>query len=327
MTRSIETFTLRLRRTMTTAHGTIDERAITVVTTTDGPVAGSGEAACLPGFGLESQEEATRALRAWVDTGALPNSPAAMAAVATANENLDAARRGCSLAEHLAGHKPPNSVATQAVVGDGDVDATVTAVGSALDRGYGTIKIKVAAREAAVDVARISEVRRVAGDNVDIRLDANRGWDHASALSVLRALGHLGIDYVEEPTANPQEFASIAAATGISTALDESASDHDVVALATTQGGITIVVLKPAVLGGPRSAFELGRSLREREVRVVVSSFMDGSVGLGAAVEVAAALGGSEVHGLGTAELFTDPFPSRLVPVGGHLELETMPPS
>lgn len=321
MTRSIETHTLRLHRTMITAHGEINERAIAVVTTSEGPISGSGEAACLPGFGLESQEEATRALRKWVDTGSMPESPAASAAVATAMENLGAARRGCSLAEHLANHAPPPSIATQAVVGDGDVDTTVSAVGDALERGFGTVKVKVAAREAAADIARIVEVRRTVGDDVTIRLDANGGWDYESALLVLRELRHLGIDYVEEPTADPREFGAISTGSGIAIALDEHASDPKAVALATRKGSIAVVVLKPAVLGGPRSAFELGTELLDRGVRAVVGSFMDGCVGLDAAIQVAAALGGHEVHGLGTAEMFVDPFPARLVPVGGHLEL------
>lgn len=70
--------------------------------------------------------------------------------------------------------------------------------------GYGTLKLKVGTPDLAMDIARVREVRKAVGDAVCIRLDANSGYLPADALSFVRGLDGLGIDYLEQPVASEQ---------------------------------------------------------------------------------------------------------------------------
>lgn len=67
--------------------------------------------------------------------------------------------------------------------------------------GYRTIKIKVGTSNLAQDLASVREVRRAVGDAVAIRLDANAGWSYTDALTFIRGLGDLAIEYIEQPVA------------------------------------------------------------------------------------------------------------------------------
>lgn len=67
--------------------------------------------------------------------------------------------------------------------------------------GYRTIKVKVGTNNIAQDLACVREVRRAVGEAVAIRLDANAGWSYTDALTFIRGLGDLGIEYVEQPVA------------------------------------------------------------------------------------------------------------------------------
>ncbi len=97
---------LPLKAPLTTAHGTMSARRIIKVSATENDNAGHSEAAPLPGFGLETYEEALTQLQRWAKPGNqqdLPQTPVARAAAAGALANLDAAMESITLTELLAG--------------------------------------------------------------------------------------------------------------------------------------------------------------------------------------------------------------------------------
>ncbi len=50
------------------------------------------------------------------------------------------------------------------------------------------------------DVKRIEAVRERVGSDIAIRVDVNQGWKNsANTLTALRSLGHLNIDWIEQP--------------------------------------------------------------------------------------------------------------------------------
>jgi len=67
--------------------------------------------------------------------------------------------------------------------------------------GYRTVKVKVGTPNIAQDLACVRAVRKAVGDAVAIRLDANAGWSYTDALTFIRGLGDLAIEYVEQPVA------------------------------------------------------------------------------------------------------------------------------
>ena len=67
-------------------------------------------------------------------------------------------------------------------------------------QGFTAIKIKIGGVAPDIDLARVQAARRVAGEKVEIMLDANNAWrDAYTALRAMRRFEPYGIAWVEEP--------------------------------------------------------------------------------------------------------------------------------
>ena len=64
--------------------------------------------------------------------------------------------------------------------------------------GFQTIKVKIGLDPEA-DFARVQQVREVIGDQVRLRVDANQGYDRATARRVLASLEPLALEWIEQP--------------------------------------------------------------------------------------------------------------------------------
>ncbi len=70
---------------------------------------------------------------------------------------------------------------------------------SMIQKGYQSFKMKVGTN-VKEDVKRIEAVRERVGNDIAIRIDVNQGWKNsANTLTALRSLGHLNIDWIEQP--------------------------------------------------------------------------------------------------------------------------------
>ncbi len=337
---TLREFELPLTQSLRTAHGPIGLRRGIEIEVGDEACVGRGEAAPLPGFGLETYDEALAALGRWTadPEGDPPTEPCAAAAVESALTNLDAEIEGVSLATLLLGSAPKtHRIAIAALVSDADPEAAAERAARAAAGGHVAVKLKVAARNAtsspatamspATDLERIVAVRRALPAGVALRLDANGGWDRSTAVRVLRRVAHLDIEFIEEPTPQPADWAQISRTVGLPVAADEHLRDPDALDRLVEVGAIEVAVLKPAVLGGPHATYELARRASMRGVRSIVSSFICGPTGLRVARDTAVAVDPHGVHGIGTALLFADALPEDVTPSGGYLPVPTEPPS
>src|SRR5207245_9065580 len=78
-------------------------------------------------------------------------------------------------------------------------DAEVAEAREKVAKGHRIFKIKTAAHPVAEDVARVKAIREAVGPDVRLRVDANQGWDRATALRAIRALAPYDLDLVEQP--------------------------------------------------------------------------------------------------------------------------------
>src|SRR5699024_8838383 len=65
--------------------------------------------------------------------------------------------------------------------------------------GITTFKLKVGRRPLSLDIEACEVLRSGLGDDVEIYLDANRGWTANEAMEVLRRTDGLGLTLMEEP--------------------------------------------------------------------------------------------------------------------------------
>jgi o-succinylbenzoate synthase len=309
---------LALGAPLATAHGALDAREGFALCLEDGEgAAGWGECLPLGGFGLETREVAQAALRSGIaalqDAPAetldvaidridarLPHAPAARAALDLALHDLFARRAGIRVADTLA-KNPRDSVGVAALLGGDDPAAVADRARTAQADGFRTLKLKLGARPWDEDWERV-EAARAAAPAARLRLDANGAWSEAEAERALAALVPFEPELVEQPVAGSAAvFARLRAATPVPIAADESIRDADAAARFLDAEAVDAIVLKPAALGGLRAAARIADHARERGIPIVVTSFLDSSLGIAGALELARALPDSGLdHGLTT---------------------------
>ncbi len=290
---------LSLRRPVMTGRGSITQRDGLLVRVTDGDFTGWGEAMPLPDWPGADLSAARRALEAWAtdpDPDNLPQERFAHSAVELALLDMEAQRTGRTQAEVLVDGGPViDSVELNALVSDAHSAATAEAA------GYRTVKLKVGASDIDVDMAAVAAVRDSIGDSCRLRLDANGAWTMEQALAALSRLEQFDIEYVEEPVAGIEALTLVAEQSPVPVAVDDSLGSVG----AQVPESISVVVVKPMALGGPRTAYAAARRWIDQGRKVIVTNYHDSAIGQHAALCVAAALPNPlQVHGAITPDLF-----------------------
>ena len=323
----VERRLLRYHSPIVTAHGTIGDRWTVLLTLVDedGNI-GMGEAAPLAGFTSDTVEAAESALRGWAadetDDGDPPASVTARAAIDSALLDLGARIAGTTVHRLLA-PESPDRLAVSALATGGSPAAIATSAAAAVAAGHATVKVKVGTHGIHGDVDRVSAVRSRIGPDVRLRLDANGAWGVGEALRHLDRLAAFDIEFVEEPVAGLDDLAEVRLSSPIPTAVDESARTVDDVSRAVEMGAADLVVLKPSAIGGPLEAARAAAIVRSAGLDVVVTSLMEGSVGIRAAAHLASAIGALDpAPGLATASLLAVDVDTPYLPVHGELLLD-----
>lgn len=324
---SITGFRYRLPLTAPLVVGsrTIDARdgLLVRVEETEGGT-GWGDVAPLPGFSVESVEDARHALRsvapslvgasasaALDELAAWDGPPSVRCGVEMALFDVQARAAGTTLPYALS-TTPRSVVAFNALVTEEEGLAAKTKQLRAA--GYRAIKLKVGRRTVDEDVARVRAVHAQRGD-MALRLDANRAWSFESARRFADAVPAGAVDYIEEPLADPDGLPRFAAETGMPVALDETIQagaapgDHSYAAA---------VILKPTLVGGMQATQRQAEEALRVGVQPVLSASFESGVGLRGLVALAAGLGTNDVPvGLDTyGRLRTDVLQPRL-PLAG----------
>ena len=323
----VERRLLRYHSPIVTAHGTVENRWTVLLTLVDedGNI-GMGEAAPLAGFTSDTVEAAESALRGWAadetDDGNPPASVTARAAIDSALLDLGARIAGTTVHRLLA-PESPDRLAVSALATGGSPAAIATSAAAAVEAGHATVKVKVGTHGIHGDVDRVSAVRSRIGPGVRLRLDANGAWGVGEALRHLDRLAAFDIEFVEEPVAGLDDLAEVRLSSPIPTAVDESARTVDDVSRAVEMGAADLVVLKPSAIGGPLEAARAAAIVRSAGLDVVVTSLMEGSVGIRAAAHLASAIGAlNPAPGLATASLLAVDVDTPCLPVHGELLLD-----
>ena len=316
-------FRLALRAPLVTGGVSIRSRAGFLVALSADGITGWGEASPLPGWSHTTLLETEVALRKVCDDlakrggssrasdlskdggavldsllAALQGTPHARAGIAGAWADLLARRAGRSLTEHLAvdaAGSPASSVAVNALIAGSEPSEVEQAAQSAIQAGFGAVKLKVGAVAPDVDVERVRAARSALGAEAELRLDANGAWDEGTALDVLSRVQDCEIAYCEEPVAGIEAIAAVGRRSPVPVAVDESIHSEADAARALDLG-ISTLVVKPQALGGPDVALSIAARAHEAGACVVVTSFLDSAVGVTHALHVAAAVDASAVH-------------------------------
>lgn len=83
--------------------------------------------------------------------------------------------------------------------GENDVEALAEEVQSYTAKGYKAIKIKVGRKEVKEDIRRITQIRRLVGNDIELMVDANEAWNVNDAIRFCEGVKDLDLYWVEEP--------------------------------------------------------------------------------------------------------------------------------
>ncbi len=79
------------------------------------------------------------------------------------------------------------------------IDQLMVNASASIACGIGGIKLKVGQPDGALDIARVTAVRKHLGDAVPIMVDANQQWDRSTAQRMCRIFEQFNLVWIEEP--------------------------------------------------------------------------------------------------------------------------------
>jgi o-succinylbenzoate synthase len=328
-----ELFPLRLRfkRPFVTAAATVTERHVAVLRLTgaDGAI-GLGEVTPYPhqrSGGLADlvsvlELEARPRLEGCAIDAAAPvleelesRLPApALAAVDLALMDLRARRRNLPLADWL--DRPARRrVEVNATIATDAADEAAELAARFVADGFRTLKLKVGTPN---DRQRVSAVRNAAGPNTRLRLDANGAWLPDEAIEKINALAEFGLELIEQPV-KANDLAGmrrVRESVPVPVVADEGVRDASDLRQHVRNGACDGVAVKLSQVGGISRANALVDQAGRAGLFCIVTSTLDGGVGLAAGLHFAAARPEIELAcGLATQSLFENDYAVGVPPV------------
>jgi o-succinylbenzoate synthase len=266
---------------------------------------GWGETAPLPGFSVESQDEAAWQLRCladsmmgrevdgdWVDPyggfarGLDRVAPSVRFGFELAVWNLYGDSFGRTLGE-LVTSSPRAVVPVNGLIAGSPTDVLAEAR-RMRDASYRSIKLKVGTRTVAEDVALVHALGGELGEGISLRLDANRAWGYEEAAEFVGGTVEVRFEYVEEPLADPTRLPDLVREFSVPVALDESLVGME---LEELEAFAVAFVLKPTLLGGISRTLRVAELALRLGVTPIISSAYESGVGTAALVALAAGIG------------------------------------
>lgn len=260
----------------------------------EGENEGWGEISPLPGFSLETLEDAQAAVLAWVNAWrqgedlALPTIPSAAFGLS------------CALAE-LNDELPQEADYRAAPLCTGDPDELFDVLQAM--PGEKVAKVKVGLWEAVRD-GMVVNILLEAIPDLQLRLDANRAWTPLKAQQFAKYVNpdyRPRIAFIEEPCKTREESRAFAQETGIAIAWDESLREADFIFQA--EPGVKAVVIKPTLTGSLQKVREQVAAAHAQGLTAVISSSIESSLGLTQLARIAAWLTPQTMPGLDTLNL------------------------
>ena len=151
--------------------------------------------------------------------------------------------------------------------------------------GFKAVKLKVGRLTILQDIERVRLARKILGDEIPLRLDANRAWEWDDAVKFAEAVQDFNIEYCEEPLLDSNKLEQLHLQTGMPLALDETlwyatTPKSDAPAKHVSLSGIRALILKPGILGGWNNTKMWIEHAQKYGIHCVLSSCFESGLGL-----------------------------------------------
>jgi len=211
----------------------------------------------------------------------------------------------------------------------GDKEFMKTQIKEKLATGFSCIKMKIGAIDFKTEMELLTSIRKEFSSNeIELRVDANGGFDPNNALEKLKRLSELEIHSIEQPIKQGQfeQMASLCEKTPLPIALDEEligvfsvTKKQEILQTIQPQ----YIILKPSLVGGFKGSKEWIEKAESHNVGWWVTSALESNVGLNAIAQWTFTLNSNMPQGLGTGGLYTNNIKSPLEIEKGSLKYNT----
>jgi muconate cycloisomerase len=272
---------------------------------TDEGITGLGEVSCTPGWSGEDQVTARHLIATYLVPLLVNQDPREITRLSTLmHQHLagnpftksgiemalwDIAGKAAGLpVSTLLGGRIRDSVRTKYSVSGLAPDRAADIALWAVEQGFSAMKVKVGI-EPREDLERVAAVRRVVGEDILLGVDANGGWDPATAIRLLPALIDLNIGFVEQPVpaGDPRWMAQVRAASSLPIIADESVSTaHDAMMLSHLRAA-DVLSIYIGMGGGIAEAVRVGTVASAARLRMTIGSNLELGIAQAAMIHVA----------------------------------------
>lgn len=164
----------------------------------------------------------------------------------------------------------------------------------AVKRGYDTLKVKVG-KDSKKDIERLNAIRKAIGRAINIRIDANQGWNPKEAVRILRNMENMGLDieFVEQPVIahNLEGLKFVKDNINTPVLADESVfSPFDALKI-MEMGAADLINIKLMKTGGIYNALKICSFAELYGVECMIGCMLEAKVSVNAAVHLACGKG------------------------------------
>ena len=195
------------------------------------------------------------------------------------------------------------------------VNNTILSQSESLTSDVSVVKIKVGRQPLADDIALVCQMDKLLPASTMIRLDGNRCWSYEQACTFARQIPKKRIAFIEEPLKNPDELAAFALSERMPVALDESLQWRHGGSCALFKRklekrldkgveGLAAFVVKPTLAGGIWRCRELARLAQKHELALVISASYESNIGIDALASLSMNFAPDVAPGLDTLSVF-----------------------
>jgi len=163
--------------------------------------------------------------------------------------------------------------------------------------GYSAIKIKVSG-DVAQDLERVLAVREAVGECINIKIDANSGFDAPDAIAFAQRIKTLGVYWLEEPLFldDIPAYRRLRACTGIRVALGEGEFHTSGFRVFLEEGLVDIIQPNITRAGGFTGVRRIAALAQSFGVAVAPHTGASGPLCMAATLQLAASLSGFTVY-------------------------------
>ncbi|MDG3061321.1 dipeptide epimerase [Lacticaseibacillus casei] len=176
-----------------------------------------------------------------------------------------------------------------------------------VDQGYRELKVKVGIQDAD-DLAAVQTIRKAVGPTVDLRLDANQGWNPKQAVRMMRAIGGAA-SAVEQPLpANRlDQMPAVCRQIDQLVMLDESVHNASDAFAAVRSNACDIINIKLQKSAGLSGAEQINAVAEAAGIPCMVGCMAETRIGIAAAAHFVAAHQNVQYADLDSFLLFDEP--------------------